>query len=413
MRSYTNKDGLQVEVTEEHLQTAVHIKQELQKSVPSRRCNWKTLVNMMDVEGFDDAENSENYRQLIKNYQKSIGELPDVKSYADMVSGGKLEAIRQAVGEIAYEKRDAQNVFRELNKLKRDIIDFSVTAEQIGLAFAKHDWSELSLKVEPKPKTEGKIMIACLSDMHIGAFVQTDINTFNYEVAIRRLEDYAGIIISNAKANDISTIHIVNLGDVIEHSTMRHTQGFHAEFVYNDQIVRASDAIIKFLKIIAEERFHLTYAGIAGNHDRANDKDKTVDGDHAVKPINHAVKLFIDHGKYENIEYRQAKNYDYNLLDVNGLNFKFVHGDLDSLRNEGLVAKHSDLDNQDYTAIVMGHFHHHRNLEVGYRKHIIAFGSLKGADEYGEKIRKISAPSQGFILVGMDGKIEVERVELD
>src|SRR5690606_33589814 len=149
MRSYTNRDGAQVEVSTEHLETAVKIKKELQNSVPSRRCNWKTLVDMMAIEGFDDAENSENYRQMIKSYQKSIGELPDGKVYAEMVSESKLESIRQAVGEIAYEKRDNQLVLRELNKLKREIIDFSVTAEQIGLAFADYDWSKHTIEVTP------------------------------------------------------------------------------------------------------------------------------------------------------------------------------------------------------------------------------------------------------------------------
>lgn len=413
MRSYTSKKGHTVEVSEEHLQTAVRIKQELQKASPARRCSWQQLVGMMEREGYDDAENSENYRQLVKAYQKSIGELPSVQKYADHVADGKLESIKEAVGEIAYEKRDAQHVLKELNKLKREVMDFALTAEELGKAFANHDWSVHDVEVEPRESKSGRKMIVCLSDMHIGALVDTKLNTYNYEIALKRLVAYAAEIISSATYNDISELHIVNLGDVIEHSNMRYGQAFHSEFVYNEQIVRAADAIILFVKLLAKEGFKVSYAGIAGNHDRANDKDKTIDGDHAVRPINYAVKQFMENAEVGEMEYVQANDYDHVMLDVNGLDFKFVHGDLDSFKDEGLLGKHANNDSRNYTAIVGGHVHHFRDIEVGFKKRQIVIGSLKGADEYGDKIRKRSVASQGYIIVDADGMIHVTRVELN
>jgi hypothetical protein len=61
----------------------------------------------------------------------------------------------------------------------------------------------------------------------------------------------------------------------------------------------------------------------------------------------------------------------------------------------------------------MGHFHHFREIEVGMDKRIIMFGSLKGADEYSEKIRRLSVASQGMIIVDADGEIDVKRVKLN
>jgi UDP-2,3-diacylglucosamine pyrophosphatase LpxH len=78
--------------------------------------------------------------------------------------------------------------------------------------------------------------------------------------------------------------------------------------------------------------------------------------------------------------------------------FKFVHGELDSYKVETLVNPHSAMDNVAYDAVVMGHFHHFREIEVGIDKRIIMFGSLKGADEYSEKIRRLSVASQGMIM---------------
>lgn len=412
MRSYTNRDGQRTEVSEEHLKTAIKIKKSLQNASPSRKASLSKLVKMMETEGFYDAEVSENYRCLLKSYQKSIGELPEAKKYADMVSDGKLQSIKDLVGEISYEKRENQHYLREINKGKRELIDFAILVEEIKSAIENYDWSFLNFdKIQIRETVNGKIMIACLSDLHIGALVDTDINKFDYSIAILRMRQYMMEIIKEAKDNDISIIHIVNLGDTIEHASMRYSQGYNAEFTFSEQIVKSADLIIKFLVGLAEEGFHISYAGFAGNHDRITDKDKNIDGDHAIKPINAIIKSFIDNSKATNILYHQAQDYGHSLR-VNGCDLKFVHGDLDSIKDETLVAKHTSLDNIPYDMVVMGHYHHFREIEVGYDKRIVAFGSLKGADEYSHKLRRLSVASQGIIIVDGDGEIDVKRIKL-
>ncbi|QPK89738.1 hypothetical protein IEN91_04615 [Bacillus velezensis] len=414
MRSYTNKDGNRVVVSEEHLRTAVAIKQEFQKASPSRRASWKKIIECMEKEGFYDAENSENYRCMLKSYQKSIGELPELAKHADMVASGKLESIKELVGEISYENRNNQNTLRQLNKAKRDIIDYTLLAEHIEDILKGYDWSKFNFKVKSNtPKTNNK-MIACLSDLHIGAKVDTDVNKYSLDISADRLERYANKVITEAKNNDISEIHIVNLGDVIEHSNMRQDQAFDSELSYSDQIVIAADLIIKFIQTISLQGFKVKYAGIAGNHDRVNgDKDKNITGDHAVKPINKIIKTFIENARIGDVEYIQAKDYEYSLLDVNGLNFKFVHGDLDSIKNENLVARHSDNDNIIYNAIVMGHYHHYRDIEVGHDKRIMVFGSMKGTDNYSkDKLRKVSSVSQGIIIINENKEIYPKKINL-
>lgn len=415
MRSYTNKSGERVTVSEEHLQTAVKIKKALQNASPSRKASLKQLVNMMESEGFYDADSNESYRCMLKNYQKNIGELPEVAKHADMVADSKLNSIKELVGDIAYEKRENQHYLSQINRGKRELMDFALLAEQISQAMKEHDWSEFNIDIEDKflfSPSKSKRMIVALTDLHIGALVDTDINTYNFEIAKDRLSRFANKVISKAKYNGVVNIDVVNCGDVVEHSNMRYGQAFHSEFTYSEQLVKASDVIIKFLVALAKEGFHISYAGFAGNHDRVNDKDKNIDGDHAVKPINHIVKTFVDNASIHNITYVQAKDYSHSLLNVNGANFKFVHGDLDSFKDENLVAKHSVMDGVDYDAVVMGHYHHFREIEVGMSKQIIMFGSLKGADEYSEKIRRLSMASQGMIIVDEDGDYEAKRIKL-
>lgn len=411
MRSYTNKQGELVTVSEEHLQTSVQIKKELQNASPSRRASWNQHKKMMEVEGFIDSDTNESYRCLIKDYQKSIGELPQVEKHADMVADSKLKSIKELVGEISYEKRENQGYLKQINKGKRELIDFALLVEEIANAIGEYDFSKVQLEPYPYLQSNGKKMIVGLSDMHIGALVDTDINTYNYNVAIARLSAYASRIITEALNNGITDLYIVNLGDVVEHASMRFSQGFNAEYVFSEQIVRASDVIIKFLMYLAKEGFNLTYAGIAGNHDRITDKDKNIDSDHAVRVINFAIRTFIENAGIKNIKFEDAKDYSHSI-EMNTRNFKFVHGDLDSLKDDNLVAKHASMDGVDYDMVVMGHYHHFREMEVGFDKRVVVFGSLKGADDYGERIRKISVASQGLIIVDENGDIDVKRVKL-
>jgi hypothetical protein len=89
------------------------------------------------------------------------------------------------------------------------------------------------------------------------------------------------------------------------------------------------------------EYVNVTVAGIAGNHDRFNeDKHKSLDGDHAVRIVNEAIKTFLENANNERITYVQAKDYEHSIY-INGLNVKFVHGDLDGINDQNLIAKHS------------------------------------------------------------------------
>lgn len=416
MRSYTNKLGEKVIVSKAHLDTAIKIKEQLQKASNARRASMPQLVKLMEKEGFYDAEASENYRCMLKNYQKSVGKLTEGVKHADLVANKKLESIKELVGDLAYEKRQNQQFLREINKGKRELIDFATLTEEIAEALRVHNFEELQYEYEDyttvrEVRAGQKAIIACLTDLHVGALVDTDVNKFNYEVATKRMEAYMNKIIRECEENDIKDVYVVNLGDTIEHASMRFSQGFDAEFVFADQITKASDLIIKFLMGLAGKKLHVTYAGFAGNHDRITDKEKNIDGDHAVKAINKVIETAITYSNSNYLTYVQANDYNHSV-GVNGRAFKFVHGDLDSYKDDTLVAKHTSLDGVDYDAVIMGHFHHFREMEVGYDKRIIMFGSLKGADKYGEKLRKISIASQGYLIVDSNGDYEVKQVKL-
>ncbi|AZU98943.1 putative metallophophatase/DNA polymerase [Bacillus phage pW2] len=410
MRSYTNKKGEKVSVTEDHLNTAVQIKLELQKASPSGNCTWSVLVKMMEEEGYFDADNNESYRCLIKSYQKKIEKLPSREENANFVAEKTLTSIKNKVGELYVAKRANQAVTRELNKVKRDVADSILVAEEIREVMENYDFTSLQFKPQELKFRSNTKMIVSLSDLHIGALVDNKVNKYNFEIAKQRLSQYLNRLFTEIMNHGITDVYVMNTGDTIEHSSMRFTQGAGIEFAYSEQIVRASDIIQKFLMALSEH-VNVTYAGIAGNHDRADgDKNKSADGDHAIKAINYTIEQFIINTNNDRIKYEQAEDYKHTFT-FGGKNVLALHGDLDNQNDANLLAKHSELDGVEYDLVLMGHTHTRFIKEVHDNKFISVSASLKGADNFSvNKLRKVSSPSQSYHIIHDDGEIEVRWV---
>lgn len=410
MRSYTNKKGEKVSVTEDHLNTAVQIKLELQKASPSGLCQWGVLVKMMEEEGYFDADNNESYRCLIKSYQAKIDKLPTREKRENFVAEKTLVSIKNKVGELYVAKRANQTVTRELNKVKRDVADSILVAEEIREVMENYDFTSLQFKPQELKVRSNTKMIVSLSDLHIGALVDNKVNKYNFEIAKQRLSKYLNRLITEIKLHGITDVYVMNTGDTIEHSSMRFTQGAGIEFAYSEQIVRASDIIQKFLMALSEH-VHVTYAGIAGNHDRQDgDKNKSADGDHAIKAINYTIEQFIINTKNSRITYEQAEDYKHTFT-FGGKNVLALHGDLDNQNDAKLLSTHSELDGVDYDLVLMGHTHTRFIKEVHDNKFISVSASLKGADNFSvNKLRKVSSASQSYHIIHEDGEIEVKWV---
>lgn len=413
-RSYTNKSGERIEVDTLHLDTAIDIKVELQKASPSRRTSWAKHKKMMELEGFYDSENSENYRGMIKLEQKSRGDLPTVESHADMVAESKLEAIRQEIGEISLAKRDAQNNFRELGRLKRELSDGVLLTETIAEVLRDKDMAPFNVEYNPV-YVEGLVkhkMIAVVTDVHYGAIVDLEGHYYDVEIAEFLMMEYADKLIDIASEYNVSSIRVAGLGDLIEHNAMR-IQNLHgSERTLSEQIVEVSDLIVRFLTKLSAH-VNVEYSMIGGNHDRlkGNIKD-SIFGETAVELSNAIVNQAIRRIDSERIKFIKSEPY-HTIIEAYGKNFLFVHGDRTPIKKPSVLAEQSLLYGIDFDAVFSGHVHHYTVKEVGEDKYVVSFGSIKGSDDYTLKTLNTSARrSQGVILIDEYGEFEIKQVKL-
>ena len=413
---YINKVGEEVEVSEEHIKTALSIKLELQEMSPSRRCNWKKHQQAMIEQGFYDGEASENYRVMIANYQRKVGGFAKGMDNGDVYAGKRLDVIQAMVGEMATEKRDNQNTLRELNKIKREIMDGNLQTkaiiEAVERAFEGYDFPDLSNISPIVVPQDGIKSVLLITDWHIGALVSTSGNKFNLAVAQGRIAQIINQTVLNIEKNGIKEIEVVYMGDLIEGSFMRASQGFDVQFNTATQINKASDLLIRLLTLLSKYA-KVTYRGFSGNHDRMNQSDKgnNLHGDSVVVIANKIIHTYIEATKNPNLSYAEADYYSA-VLSINGVNIKLVHGDLEKRADKGKLHDHSSRDGIRYDILAYGHFHHYAVTEIGHNRFELAVGSIKGTDDYAEKFGLESAPSQAIINIDRNGEIDIKRIGL-
>ncbi len=113
---------------------------------PTRRCSWTKHKKMMEEEGYLNSDTNENYRSLVKKYQKKLGTLPSAKSHADMVASSKLQAIEKEVGRLNSTKLSLQEQARKTRKLIREANKDALFIEEIADAIRDVDFA-LNLKI--------------------------------------------------------------------------------------------------------------------------------------------------------------------------------------------------------------------------------------------------------------------------
>lgn len=413
--SYTNSDGMVIDVSSEHLDKAIDIKLELQELSPSRRCPWNRHKQMMEQEGFNDSDTNESYRCLIKRYQKSVGKLSPVYKYADYVAEGKLDAIKKAVGEMYYEKMDNQKIMRELNKIKKDLTTSALAVEELKQVYIDDiDFSVPHYVYNPKFETSKNKAILIITDWHIGVKVNNCLgNFYNYEIAKKRINKLKQETLDRCRLHNVTELHVCGLGDWVEHLYMRQNQSQDCEFGKSMQTAKAEKLILDLLVSLGEY-INVTYMGIAGNHDReAGDKTQSFDGDNANVVINEGIKDMLDLIKSPRITYVHIDPHEYYMtLELNGKKFKLGHGDKDNGNKKDRMKGHIVLDKEFYDCFIHGHLHNFYVQESDDGRIVIGVGCLMGRNNYSKDMLCATDAGQALIIVREDGDIQPQRINL-
>lgn len=243
--------------------------------------------------------------------------------------------------------------------------------------------------------------ILCCSDWHVGLVTTNIHNQYNDLIMLKRVKELTERSIEYGKLNKINQMNVLLLGDIINgniHIQNRITNSIDIV----SQTINATEVISQMLIELRKNFNEVRVFWTRGNHDRmtANLKE-SMDNENYMdlvwymlkaKSINTDIK-FIDN-EYSN---------DMIISDINGYEIVATHGQYDRV-NANTVTKINSYVPKDinkHRILVMGHYHSPLEREE-FDTEFLVNGSLVGTDDYANKKRLYSEPSQKFFIINKD-----------
>lgn len=244
-------------------------------------------------------------------------------------------------------------------------------------------------------KSSGKNQaILELSDWHYGIEVDSFWNRYNTDIAKARISRLLAKTIQRCKRDEVSVIHVVNLADLIcgrIHLTLR----LQSRIDVITQIMEVSEILAEFLNKLTQE-FEVHYYDCLDNHSRIepNKKDSL-----SLETLARITPWYLKERLADNKNITvHANKYAPDIITFKCLDWNIlgVHGDKD--KPQQVVDNMSLMTHSHYDLILTAHQHHFACDEKNDTV-VISNGSLMGTDDYAEKLRLSSTPSQNLIIV--------------
>lgn len=282
----------------------------------------------------------------------------------------------------------------ELNKHLKSISNQFLLKELIVEAISKIE----PLKYEFKDLQSGESeAVLLLSDWHRGQVSDNFFNKFNNEIFDERVEKLMNKTREYCLLNNIKTIHILTLGDMINGGIHVQTRIESQENLI-EQTIGVTEALSHLFNNLSQE-FNLELYFCRGNHDRVTpSKEEAMNGE----SFSDIIPWFLK----ERLKGNDRIHFNENTVDdeiitanVCGQRIIGVHGHKDNFNkaidNLALFTKQIP----DY--IVMGHFHHSREADLKGVEMIIN-PSLCGSDRYAVDSRKFSKAGQKLLMLNKE-----------
>ena len=283
---------------------------------------------------------------------------------------------------------------QELNRTLKEVSNQFLLKELIAESISKLEPLKYEFKKLATGESEAVLLI---SDWHKGQVSDNYFNKFNDEIFHQRVEHLMNKTREYCKLNNIKTIHIMTLGDMINGRIHVQTRIESQENLI-EQTIGVTEALSHLFNNLSQE-FNLELYFCRGNHDRVTpSKEEAMNGE----SFNDIIPWFLK----ERLKGNERIHFNKNIVDDEIIVAKVceqiiigVHGHKDNynraIDNLALFTK------QIPNYIVMGHFHHSREADLKGVEMIVN-PSLCGSDQYAVDGRKFSKAGQKLLMLNKD-----------
>ena len=332
--------------------------------------------------------NEAKWRREMEGYLKVTDYLEEENPSG--LQSDQLQELQDEKLELQKEKLKFRDQKREFNNKLRKMARLEHLEDY--LKEVTDEVEPVSMPIEQQGNKDKEAMVV-LSDWHLGADVNGRFNKFNSDVARFRINKVKEKTYNKVKKEDIKTLHIANLGDMV-HGIIHVSTKIQSEEDVIQQVITASEYLKDFIGTFLQEGIQVNYYNVTGNHGRVTPNKNDVYG--IEENFEKLILTILDTAFGQFLNYKSIGCQD-GLIETEVATKKIIltHGNFDKNTNAAFRLPQLLGYVPDY--IISGHIHHDVSKDFGRTMHIVN-PSLVGADDYATSGRYGGRPGQKLIL---------------
>lgn len=363
----------------------------MHKALPQNEKSWKDLIEKVGYNGTVSG-----YRSFVNRKQKDQGELPLADKDNILSNNEEFETLYKEKTQI----RDIYNAYRAALREDSRNVRFKEALIESVMRLPKLNFS----KCVHMDETGGSEGVLLFSDLHLGASCQNFYNTYNYEVALCRVQKLIADTSEYCKRNNVRRLNVLNLGDLI-HGLIHTTARIEAEKTVSDQVMLAAEIVANMLvQLDAQTGANIYYRSCTDNHSRMiASKDQNLESENFSKLVDWYLEARL---KGSNIKLIND-NIDESLGKftlTNGKTIMFAHGHLENVNK--CVDAFAGATKQFIDYVCLSHFHNAKEKSYNGSK-VFVNGSIVGTEQYALSRRLFGPAEQKLLIFDRDNVLDL------
>lgn len=361
---------------------------------------WQELADLCnrefrgDEEEWTESAYRKKYTLAKAFYDEVFSKTGDAFPYTDTIADQRRELER-----LKIQYRDERAAWQKQNSIEARVDQKLGYLERCVREMGQRNYPSGIPPAENVP--DGRDLIVCLSDFHIGQQFSSCMGKYDSDIAKLRLDQYLAKVLDIALRHDVNAVHVMCLGDMISGSIHKAIQVTNRENVI-DQIKLSAEYITDFCYRLTRQCRWVNFYSVPGNHSRIDRKEDALKDERLDDLVAWFVGNSLKH--VENFKDLSQVRLDTTIgyAVIEGKHYVLVHGDLDAM-SAGAVGDISLMLGMVPDYIITAHRHTAKMAEINGVT-VYQSGSLAGAgDEYAIQHRMGGKPSQLALVCGKDG----------
>lgn len=371
--------------------------------------SWDELAHLLGLN-----KSGEALRNWIKNRQMKNDTLPrnpavlSERTIEELSLNDVTDTIEQKTRALYIQQTKTRDTLNYYRRAMRDEARVDLFKE--GIIDAINQLDKLPKVELPKARmlNNKKEAILMLSDLHIGVECDNFYNTYNEEVAVKRVSHLVDKTIKYCNTNKIDRLTVINMGDMI-HGIIHTNARLEVGLDVTQQIMKASEIISQALNRLQECAPEIIYRSVVDNHSRAMaNKHEHIEKEN----FNKIIDWFIE----ERLKESKIKFAHDNLDDglgtfnlINGKTVMFAHGHQDSINKvfQNFIGATSKFVNY----ALLSHYHSEKMKSFqGFK--VFINGSIVGTEQYALSKRLFNKPAQKLLIFEDEDVLDI-NIDLD